>query len=181
MSQIIWVPQSSPGAPLGALNPFSPLVMWWNHRIMDGYISTVLNERFNDRKERSKEKFVIDLALESQSPRKENSTKAQTNNQLDSTFSKKAVVHLKTFLFAGHDTVSGTICYAYHCLSKDPSRLAKVREEHDQIFGSNLDDAPELIRAQPSLLSKLPYTLAVIKEVLRLYPPASTVRAGGKE
>jgi len=35
-----------------------------------------------------------------------------------------------------------------------------------------------VIRANPLILNKLTYTLAVIKETLRLFPPASTVRIG---
>jgi len=53
-----------------------------------------------------------------------------------------------------------------------------VRQEHDEVFGTDLALAPALIKSNPHSLNKLPYTLAVIKEVLRLFPPASSVRVG---
>ena len=158
-------------------------MMWWNTRKMDNYLSKILDERFATRDDRVKQKHVIDLALETYLAGQQQASEKGTSEVpkvegLDSTFKKHAICHVKTFLFAGHDTVSGTICYAYHCLSKDPERMAKIRNEHDEVFGSNPDDAESLIRSRPNLLNKLDYTLAVIKEVLRLYPPASTVRAG---
>lgn len=155
---------------------------------MDTYLSKILDERFATRDNRVKQKHVIDLALETYLAGQQQQTNGKGAPEkgskiagLDSTFKKHAICHVKTFLFAGHDTVSGTICYAYHCLSKDPERMAKIRREHDEIFGSNPDDAEALIRSRPNLLNKLDYTLAVIKEVLRLYPPASTVRAGDEK
>lgn len=45
------------------------------------------------------------------------------------------------------------------------------------MLGSREDTASAL-REQPFLLNQLPYTTAVIKEALRLFPPASAMRGG---
>ncbi|KAL9123054.1 MAG: hypothetical protein Q9187_000381 [Circinaria calcarea] len=179
-SQVQWIPQGSPSAPWDAYNPWALVVLWWNTRKMTNYLSKVLDQRDTTGANRSKRKHVIDFVLETSLGGKRPNTSTTTAKGIDSTFKKHVISQVKTLLFAGHDTVSGTICYALHLLSKDAEWLAKVRKEHDQVFGPDLDNAPQLIKSNGHLLQKLEYTLAVIKEVLRLYPPASSVRAGEK-
>lgn len=82
-------------------------------------------------------------------------------------------------LFAGHDTTSSTICYAYHLLQKHPQCLQRIREEHEAILGP-VSQAAERIKQDPKILHKLEYTLCVIKEALRLFPAASAPRKGQK-
>lgn len=55
--------------------------------------------------------------------------------------------------------------------------MAKVRAEHDAVFKSVKDTAAQL-RKEPHLLNRIPYTTAVIKEAMRLFPPASAMRGG---
>jgi cytochrome P450 len=149
--------------------------MLWNNWKMDNYISRILEDRFATREFKGKARNVMDLALEGY-----RGTEHKASPQMDRQFKKNAICQVKTFMFAGHDTVSGTLAYAFHLLSKSPDKMAKIREEHDRVFGPNPDDAEELIRSKPVLLNKLEYTLAVMKETLRLYPPASTMREGHK-
>jgi cytochrome P450 len=56
--------------------------------------------------------------------------------------------------------------------------LEKLREEHDKVLGRDPSTAASQLAQNPRLVNDLPYTLAVIKEVLRLFPPAGTTRAG---
>jgi cytochrome P450 len=104
--------------------------------------------------------------------------------QLDREFIDMAIAQFVIFIFAGHDTTAVTLCFAYHLLSQNPSCLAKLRAEHDAVFGSqDRDPSPSAavessICANPNLLNSLPYTTAVVKETLRLFPPAATVREG---
>lgn len=84
------------------------------------------------------------------------------------------------FLYAGHDTTSSTLLYCYHLLSTHPQALGKVRAEHDEVFGTDFsyEHLQQMIAEDPALLNRIPYTLAVIKEVLRVFPPAGSLRAG---
>jgi len=101
------------------------------------------------------------------------------NKQMDAEFRRFAIDNLLVLMFAGHDTTASTLCYCYHLLTKHPDKLAKIRQEMDEVFGPGVNAARQL-RDTPFLTNQCVYTLAVIKEVLRLWPPASSVRSGEK-
>jgi cytochrome P450 len=69
-----------------------------------------------------------------------------------------------TTFFAGHETTARTMTFAWYALATNPHVAEKLHAELDSVLG---DGAPTL-----QDLHHLPYTLQVIKEVLRLYPPA---------
>ncbi|KAH4109701.1 hypothetical protein HBH98_035150 [Parastagonospora nodorum] len=82
---------------------------------------------------------------------------------------------VKTFLFAGHDTTSILLQRLFYTLSIYPSCLAKIRAEHDSIFGDS--DPRDVFQARPDdTMKALVYTSACIKEALRLWPPAGSAR-----
>jgi cytochrome P450 len=58
-----------------------------------------------------------------------------------------------------------------------PEAMQRLRTEHDEVLG-DISITMETIVKSPQLLNQLPYTLAVIKESLRLWPPASCMRGG---
>jgi cytochrome P450 len=97
-----------------------------------------------------------------------------------SAFKQLVKPQLRMFLYAGHDTTSSTLLYSYLLLYRHPEILSKVRAEHDKVFGFDLslDSITRTIADEPTLLNQLPYTLAVIKEVLRIFPPAGSMRYG---
>ena len=107
--------------------------------------------------------------------------KAGVGKGMDSNFEAIARSSIKLFIFAGFDTTSTTLCYAYHLLSTHPSTARLLRQEHNRVLGSDPSAAAEVIATNPHLLNNLPYTLAVLKETLRLYPPAETNRKGSKD
>lgn len=152
---------------------------------MDKYIRNELNKRFDELKQEalSKDKSVSSKATKSvialviEAYIKENQH-LMHKMELDEHFARYAVYQVRLFLFAGNDTTSSTIVYIFHLLSQRPEALRQLRDEHDAVFGSEPSQAAEMLKEQPSLLNKCTFTLAVIKETLRMYPPAATMRAG---
>ncbi|KAF5288601.1 hypothetical protein FQA39_LY15380 [Lamprigera yunnana] len=71
-----------------------------------------------------------------------------------------------TFVFAGHDTTAVAVTFAILCLAENPEVQGKVIKELDEILGKDKDKNITLQNIQ-----SMTYLDAVIKEVLRLYPP----------
>jgi len=72
------------------------------------------------------------------------------------------------FLFAGHDTTSATLSWAWAMLGSHPEVQQRAYEEVAQV-------PSEALVAELADPRTLPYLGAVIKETLRLYPPAPLV------
>jgi cytochrome P450 len=69
-----------------------------------------------------------------------------------------------TLFLAGHETTALTLSWAWFLLSKNPAAEVRLHEELRDVLGGR---APAIAD-----LGRLPYLLAVVNEVLRLYPPA---------
>lgn len=69
-----------------------------------------------------------------------------------------------TTFFAGYETTARTMTFAWFALATNPLVASRLGEELDRVLGGQ---APTV-----ESLRKLPYTLQVVKEVLRLYPAA---------
>jgi cytochrome P450 len=72
---------------------------------------------------------------------------------------------LFTVLFAGHETSSLALTYAWLLLARNPEARTRLHEEVDA-----LDADPDA-----ATLPELEYTERVVKEALRLYPPAHLI------
>lgn len=69
-----------------------------------------------------------------------------------------------TIFFAGHETTARSMAFTWYALSRNPHVAERLHQEIDAVLGDReptLDD-----------LKRMPYALRVIKETLRLYPPA---------
>jgi cytochrome P450 len=160
------------------LNPLRLPIQWYYGRIMSSFIRKELQMRFEEMMKERVTTGVIALALEEYiAPKHAEKTTAFQSVHLDENFARIAANQIRLFIFAGNDTTATAIVYTYHMLSQHAAILAKVRSEHDRIFGPDTNAGP-LLRQQPALLNQCRYTLAVIKEALRLYPPASSIREG---
>lgn len=176
--QIKWCTSGLEPNPLTRINPLRPFVQWYNTRRMDRYIYKELETRYSVRQGGSWGKSIVDLALKAYV---NENLMGKISKGMDSTFKELAVNQVKLFIFAGHDTTASTMCYLYLLLSRNPAALVQVRAEHDVVFGPHLAEADSLITSKPHLLNRLPYTLAVIKETLRLFPAATVPRVGQRD
>lgn len=69
-----------------------------------------------------------------------------------------------TIFIAGHETTANALSFALYLLAKNPEAKTKLQQELEEKFNPN-DLSYES-------LQKLTYTTMVIKEAMRLYPPA---------
>jgi len=105
--------------------------------------------------------------------------------QPDAEFMEMMCAEIRMFFFAGYDSTASAMVACIYTIWRNKEVLARLRAEHDAVFGAYLgaekDDCVERITTEPAILNQLPYTLAVIKETLRLYPPASGLRPGAED
>jgi cytochrome P450 len=71
---------------------------------------------------------------------------------------------LMTIFLAGHETTANALAWAFHLLGENPEARARLEAELD----GGLGDRPPTLADLP----KLPWSLAVVKESMRRYPPA---------
>jgi len=79
-----------------------------------------------------------------------------------------------TFLLAGHETTAVSLSWTWYLLSQHPDVEQKLHQELRQVLDGRTPQLEDL--------SRLPYTDKVVKESMRLYPPAwSLARTVAKE
>lgn len=74
---------------------------------------------------------------------------------------------INTFLIAGHETTSGLLSCAIYAMLKHPDVLKKAYDEVDRVLGPDIDARPTY-----SQVTQLTYITQILKEALRLWPPA---------
>jgi cytochrome P450 len=74
---------------------------------------------------------------------------------------------INTFLIAGHETTSGLLSCAIYAMLKHPEVLKKAYEEVDRVFGPDVNAKPTYQQ-----VTQLHYITQILKESLRLWPPA---------
>jgi cytochrome P450 len=144
---------------------------------VDTSIKSVITKKFQEILQAQKEeknsssgRSVLELSL-------------QDTEELTPEILQETADQVKSFLFAGHDTTSILLQWAFYTLSTHPLVLAKLTEELDSVFGASTPPASvstQLLERGEEALRKLTYTSAVIKETLRLFPPAGTARMAPK-
>src|ERR1700744_1199642 len=74
---------------------------------------------------------------------------------------------INTFLIAGHETTSGLLSCTIYALLKNPEILKKAYEEVDRVLGPDINARPTYQQ-----VTQLNYITQVLKEALRMWPPA---------
>ncbi|KAK5065269.1 hypothetical protein LTR84_001107 [Exophiala bonariae] len=176
------------------LNPIRPILLWFNTRKLNSLIGQEVDKRIaarnlpgqtnGDKKKpsstKSRSRSVLDLALDAyENDHLTNLTGKAQSRDFSTSFRATLVDTLKTFIFAGHDTTSATISYTLYLLHLHPQVQKKATAELESVYGTNCtpESIAAEIRTQPHSINKLEYLGAIIKETLRLFPPASTLRA----
>jgi cytochrome P450 / NADPH-cytochrome P450 reductase len=74
---------------------------------------------------------------------------------------------INTFLIAGHETTSGLLSCTLYALLKHPEVLKKAYQEVDRVLGPDIEARPTYQQ-----VTQLTYITQILKEALRLWPPA---------
>ncbi|KAF4628546.1 hypothetical protein G7Y89_g9608 [Cudoniella acicularis] len=186
--QIGWLSFGAEPNPFNRYHPLRPLMHWYYGSKVNSYISEQLEKRFDDYKQNdaittgsvvsTTFKTYYSDNLEMLEFRVQGKEKSQETKEMDPLFKNICIAQIKLFLFSGHHTTSSSICYTLYLLSKHPDSLKLVQQELNSVFSKDREHISNLISENPHLLNSIPYTTAVIKETLRLYPTVSSPRAG---
>lgn len=78
-----------------------------------------------------------------------------------------------TFLGAGHETTANALSWTWMLLSQHPDVRERLQAEVDEVLAGRTPTAEDVDR--------LPYTMAVLQESMRLYPPVPAVSRVAQE
>jgi len=135
---------------------------WWRHKSrvkqLDAAIINIVRKRWRARQSRGKGEEVphdiLERVLEPIDPK-----------TYGSSIETQLCFEIKTFLLAGHETSAAMLTWTLHELSIANEKMQKVKTECDAIFKPlNLTTLPSR-----DAVNSLEYTLACLKETLRLY------------
>ncbi len=148
-------------------NPFALPARWtfipahkkfWDERAkLDEYLFRMISERRAALAKGERKDDLLEMLIEAQD--------ADTGEKMNDQQVRDEVAGIYG---AGHETTALALSWAWHALNSHPEVLTKLRKEVDAL-GRDV---------QASDLPNLPYTLAVLEETMRLFPPVPlTVRA----
>jgi cytochrome P450 len=149
-----------------ARNPFALPARWriipshkrfWDERAkLDEYLFRMIRERRAALAQGERKKDLLEMLIDAQD--------ADTGQRMND---QQIRDEISGIYGAGHETTALALTWAWHALNKYPDVLAKIRAEVDALGHT----------VQASDLPNLPYTLAVLEETMRLFPPVPmTVR-----
>ncbi|KAH8161792.1 hypothetical protein CIB48_g6450 [Xylaria polymorpha] len=147
-----------------------------NNAIMEKELLPDVEKTMNAGGSGSKKTTLLNQALKE--IEQQTGQKALTVSSLDKASYRSIMSNLKILLLAGFETTSGLICWIFKELQDNPEWMQKIRAEHDEILGPDPNQAAQVLKKSPQLLNSLPYTHAVVKEVLRMYPLTFAIRQG---
>lgn len=168
---------------LGRLNPFKVLSIWNNSRMLNKHIKAQIDQRveaYQSAKAHDGQdvfQSLLDVALESYFAQRD----PTSDEEVDSEFLTMLYAQMRMFFFAGYDSTASTMTYCCYTVWAHREVLEALRAEHDRVLGPNTATAMATIADNPGILNALPYTSAVVKETMRLFPAANGIRQGCRE
>ncbi len=93
----------------------------------------------------------------------------QTQYEDDGSYMSDRQVHdeAMTLFLAGHETTANALAWSWYLLGQHADIYARMRAEADRVLAGRIPTFEDL--------AHLPYTLQVLKEAMRLYPPAPVI------
>ncbi|KAL5044835.1 hypothetical protein BDW71DRAFT_185440 [Aspergillus fruticulosus] len=159
-----------------ATNPLVKAGKWWKKRAaiqrMDLFLQSFIQNRYTQIAHGKVDgdktnSTILDTILANAQ-----GTQCEPHNPaaLKPEFVRIVTDNLKGLLLGGYGTTADTLCYIFIMLSFHPTVVQNLRDEHNQVFDSDLDATKKILQQIPHKLNELHYTTAVIKETLRLFP-----------
>lgn len=121
-----------------------------NRKVLDETISEIINQRRNATGE------FDDLLTMLMEVEDADTRERMTDKQLRD--------EVLTIFIAGHETTANAMAFTLYLLAKNPEAKARVQKELSEVSGTG--------EVSFEKLQRLEYTTMVIKESMRLYPPA---------
>ncbi|MCG8669440.1 MAG: cytochrome P450 [Pseudomonadales bacterium] len=122
--------------------------------LLDGIIYDMINERRQTADTDSQPNDLLQRLV----------TAVDAEGNGDQLSAKEIRDQLMTLFLAGHETTSHALTWCWYLLAKNPDVEVKLHEELDRVLEGRAPTYEDL--------ASLPYTEQVIKETMRLYPPA---------
>jgi len=186
--RVIYMPNTSSPYIWEKIGFIRPIQLWLNGIKLDRLLMEELDKKIKEREEnksgtkpksfKDRKKSVVDLALDGHEKEMQEKGVPFTDLKSNAKIRRDVVDSMKTFIFAGHDTTASTISYIFYLLHLHPQVYRRVIQELDDVFGAgaNPHTIAAAIKKDPHITNKLEYGNAVVKETLRIFPPASTLR-----
>eukprot|EP00742_Colponemidia_sp_Colp-10_P010099 GILJ01011065.1.p1 GENE.GILJ01011065.1~~GILJ01011065.1.p1 ORF type:complete len:514 (+),score=93.99 GILJ01011065.1:26-1543(+) len=128
---------------------------------LDGVVKKFIEARLADPCDPGKERDLLDLMLT-----------ASNGSPMSGTELRDECL---TFILAGHETTSLLLSWCMLCLGREPAVLQRLMDEIDTVFPhahAEKDEGEEEEEVTWEKISSLTYMTQVMKETLRLFPPA---------
>lgn len=129
-------------------------------KALDSVLMPIITERRKSQQDTGDLLSMLLLSVDDEDPTKRMSDEQVRNEAM-------------TMFLAGHETTANALSWTWYLLAQHPAAEAKLHEELDRVLAGRsptLEDLPQL-----------PYTEMVIKEAMRLYPPAWIITRVAKE
>lgn len=119
-------------------------------KVLDDVVNGVIEER---RQRPAEHHDLLAMLMEAKDA---DTGEAMTDEQLRD--------EIMTMMLAGHETTANALAFSFYLLSKNPAVTRKLVDEVDRVLQGRTPTAQDAMQLQ--------YTLRVVQESMRLYPPA---------